>query len=252
MVSHLRTLGLVGLCLLGLAAVPGAATAAEPAYVVRIGGTNVTVNRGGEAVPVRVQMLIAAGEVVMAGENSFVEVSYLADGCTLRVANGRSIVVASASPCGVAEETQAALAEQAPPKPAERSAAAAPREDGVARVTRKTGPLTRVNFGEGLVELRSGADLKAGHTVFAGQGSTITLYYYKADCEYTVPPENYLEIREEAPCRKAQAPAKPGSPADAQLGLAIGAAALVGGGGAIAFLVLAGEEEDEDQPATPN
>ena len=219
--------------------------AAEPAFVSKLGGYDVTIQRGGEAIPVRVQMLLSAGETVRAGPDSFVEVRYLSDGCTLRVANGRSIAVAGSSPCAAAEEQEKAKAEEPPAKPSKVSAKAAPKEDVVARVTSRSGPLARANFGNGLVELQTGTELKAGHTLFAGQGSSITIYYYKPDCEYTIAEESYLEIREEAPCKKATTAA-----GSADAGLAIGATLLLGGGAAAAFMLLQGEEDD--RPVTPN
>lgn len=232
---------------------PSSAGATEPAFVSRLGGYDVTITRGGQAIPVRVQMLIKAGETVTAGPDSFVEVRYLADGCTLRVANGRSVVVGTSSPCAAPKQEEQTRALEPPAKPQAPAAKARPQEEMVARVTGRSGPLTRANFGNGLVELQTGTELKAGNTVFAGQGSTITLYYYKADCQHSVPAENYLEINEDAPCQKAERPNERGSSAtaSADLGLAIGAAVVVGGGAAAAVLLLSGEE-DEDRPATPN
>jgi hypothetical protein len=239
------------LCLVGLA--PPSALAAEPAYVTRIGGYNVTVERGAERVPVRVQMLLSTGEVVTAGENSFVEVRYLADGCILKVSNGRSLVVAGSSPCAAPEKSTKVKTEVAAVEPvaAQETYTPAAKDDVIARVTNKTGPLTRANLGEGLVDIKTGEKLKLGDTVFAGQNSSITLYYPKANCEYVVPAENFLAIKDVAPCRKAAVPPEAGSAgaAGADVGLAIGAVAVLGGGAALAALLLT---EDDDEPVTPD
>jgi hypothetical protein len=127
-------------------------------------------------------------------------------------------------------------------------------QEVVARVTGTSGPLARANFGNGLVELGSGAELKSGQTVFAGQDSSITLYYYKPGCEFVLSPETYLEIRPDAPCQRAGTPNDNGSAAaaSADLGLAIGGVVLVGGGAAAAVLLLSGDEdEEENNPVTP-
>lgn len=238
----------LALILCGTVAAPPA-IANDSAFVSRYGGNNVTIMRSGQAIPVRVQMLISAGETISTGPESFVEVRYLADGCTLRVASGRSIVVGSSSPCAASKQEKQTQALAPPATPAE----ARPREDVVARVTDTSGPLTRANFGNGLVELPTGTELRVGHTVFAGQSSTITLYYLKADCEHTVPAENYLAIREPAPCQKAQTDDNGSTSATANkdLGLALGATAVLAGGGALAVLLLTDDEDDAESPATP-
>ena len=45
---------------------------------------------------------------------------------------------------------------------------------GTAQVINQTGAVTRVNRGDGLVDLAVGTDLSVGDTVFAGPGSTVT------------------------------------------------------------------------------
>ena len=244
----------LALCLAGLSSL--SAQAAEPAYVVRFGGQDVILERDAERIPVRVQMLLSAGEVVTTGEDSFVEVKYLSDGCILKVSNGRRLVVADSSPCAASERVKKVKTEVTAIEPvaAQETDTPAAKDDVIARVTNKTGPLTRANLGEGLVDIKTGAKLKLGDTVFAGQSSSITLYYPKANCEYVVPAENFLEIKEVAPCRKAVVPPEAGSAgaAGADVGLAIGAVAVLGGGAALAVLLLTEEDEDDDKPATPD
>lgn len=229
------------------------ALAAEPAFVNRVGGYNVTVRRGADDVPVRVQMLLSAGERITAGEESFVEVRYLSDGCILKVANGRSLVVAPSSPCSTSEAVKKAATENAAVETVAAQEAAKPAEgdDVIAQVTSKSGPLARANFGEGLVDIQTGAKLKTGNRVFAGQNSSVTLYYLKANCEFVLSAGQYLEIRDTAPCRQAAAPKQtaPSVSANANLGLAIGTVAVIGGGGALAVLLLT---EEDDKPASPD
>lgn len=253
---HTFTVLILLLGLAGLGSV--SAIAAESAFVVRYGGQDATLERGAERIPIRFQMLLSAGEVVAAGKDSFIEVKYLSDGCILRVANGRSLVVAESSPCAASEKVKKVKTEVAAVETvaAQDTNTPAAQDEVIARVTNKSGPLTRANLGEGLVEIKTGEMLKLGNTVFAGQNSSITLYFPKADCEYVVPAENFLRINDVAPCRKGAVPPEAGSAgaAGADVGLAIGAVAVLGGGGAIAVLLLTGEDEedDDDRPVTPN
>ena len=233
--------------------VPAQAVAGEPAFVSRIGGKGVTLSRGGETLPVTVQTLLERGDRVTAGEGSSVEVIYLEDGCILKVTNGRSITVSDVSPCAAAEATKPATETQAlTAAPGKAEAEIVPAAmAGSVEVTDVTGPLARGNLGEGLVDLNAGMVLKEGDTVFAGQSSTVTLYFVDPKCSYTLPPETFLEITSAAPCRDgAVVPPKGNAGAAA----AVGAAALAGG--AVAVFLLIGEDDDDDDgggtPVTPN
>lgn len=179
------------------------AQAAEPAFVSNFGGSSVAVERGGKASAVGVQTLLEAGDRVSAGKGSFVEVKYLADGCAIRVAASHSMVIGASSPCAAAADKSA---EAAPAKGGKLPADAqivptdAVISAGSAQVINQTGSITRVNRGDGLVELNVGQDLSVGDTVFAGPGSSITLYYPATACEYVVPSETYFAVASTSPC----------------------------------------------------
>jgi hypothetical protein len=231
-------------------AVSSQANAAEPAFISKVGGKGVTLSKGEETVPVRVQTLLSSGDRVTAAKGSSVEVTYL-DGCTLKVANGKSITVSAVSPCAAAEATQPVTETQAlevASGEAEENIEPAATAGSV-EVTDITGPLARGNLGEGLVDLNVGMVLEQGDTVFAGQSSTVTLYFVDPKCSYTLPPETFLEITDDPPCREEAAVPPEGNAAAAA---AVGAAAL--GGGAIAVFLLTQDDDDDDRdrPATPN
>jgi hypothetical protein len=244
------------------------ADAAETAFVSRIGGKGVTLSKGQETFAVKVQTLLSSGDRVTAAYGSFVEVTYLEDGCILRATNGRSITVSGASPCAAAAktpegETEAQLADQ---RDADADIVPAAAQASSARVTDATGPLARANLGQGLVDLRAGMVLKPGDTVFAGQGSTITLQFPDAGCSYTLPAETYLQVGPSPPCVPSVDLARQDtSSATAPIlenvddaALAIAGLTIVGGGAAVAAILLTGDDDEGDDgdgrsaPVTPN
>lgn len=242
------------------------AGAAETAFVSRIGGKGVTLSKGQETFAVNVQTLLSSGDRVTAADGSFVEVTYLEDGCILRATNGRSIAVSGASPCAAEAktpegETEAQLADQT-----DADIVPAAAQAGSARVTDATGPLARANLGQGLVDLRAGMILKPGDTVFAGQGSTITLQFPDAGCSYTLPADTYLQVGPSPPCVPSVDLARQDtSSATAPIlengddaALALAGLAIVGGGAAVAAILLTGDDDEDDDgddrsaPVTPN
>jgi hypothetical protein len=236
------------------ASIASQADASEPAYVSKVEGKGVTLSRGQEKLPLQVQTLLSSGDRVTAAAGSFVEVTYLEDGCILKAANGRSITISGASPCGAAEvprsleETQALRATAGQSEAVIEPAAA----DAVpAEVSEVTGPLARANLGKGLVSIKAGQRLNEGDTVFAGQDSTVTLYFIDPKCYYTLQPETYLQITADPPCRDAAPPPEAGNVGAAA---ALGAVAL--GGGAAALIILTGDDDDDNDDGqtsvTPN
>lgn len=180
-----------------------AAIAAEPAIVSKIGGKSVLMEHAGKSMPVGVQSLLSSGDRVSAGEGSYVEVEYLADGCTVRVSSGHSMVIGQSSPCAAAAVTEAPkpVNAKALPKDANIVPAEAPPE--TVQVTDASGPITRVNRGDGLADLKPGAGLTAGDAVYAGKGSTITLTF-ASGCVHVVPETTFFTIPAAAPCSTAQ------------------------------------------------
>lgn len=243
--------------------------AAEPAFIVGYGGKNVFMLRGSAKVPVDGQMLLVPGDRVQAGRGSHVEVKYIVDGCSIRVAEGKSIVIAESSPClGAVDEAQVSGAGQ------DVMIAPAAAGGAAARITDKTGTLSRVNLGSGLVELKAGMELAVGNSVFVGSKSTVTVFFVRERCSYTLAADTFLNITDRAPCIASGgesvsteltnsksiddqaiglAASKPVVSTSAGLngiGLAVGATALVGGV-ALAVVAMSGDEQDNDVPATP-
>ena len=137
-------------------------------------------------------------------------------------------------------------------------------EAGAAQVIGQTGSITRVNRGEGLVELATGTELKAGDLVFAGPGSTVTLHFAAAGCDYIVADETYFQVPAAPPCvasttagvaqdgttRDVAALEVAGQDDDNNTEAALLAGALVIGGGTLAILALS-QEDDNNNPLTP-
>ena len=242
---------------LAMLAMASAAAASEPAFIASYGGKNVTLTRGAEKLPVDGQALLMGGDRIKAGKGSYVEVKYLADGCVLRVAEGKIIIVGTSSPCSSSAETDGVDRVVADGSVGDGESRIVPTAAGdeTARVTGKTGPVARANLGAGLVELNTGMTLAVGNTVYAGRESTVTVYFVNAKCSYTLPAETYLEITERAPCvPSGGSAASSGSTTSAsvggnEIGLALGAAAVLGGG-ALAVIALSGDDDDEDSPAS--
>lgn len=245
--------------ILGVACV-SAAAAAEPAMVSKVGGKDVTWQSGETSSAPRVQTLLSAGDRLTAGKGSFIEVEYLADGCTVRVKAGGSITIGDTSPCA------AAASEKAAPAAGETSSTAAaappdariiPAATGAVEVTEKNGPITRVNRGEGLVDASVGDALKAGDEVFAGANSSVTLYFAVPGCSHTVPAGTVYTVTSTAPC---EAPAAAQNGAAAATPGAVPTAAIIGGGvavaGAIAIVAVIANSDDggnnNNNPATPD
>lgn len=261
-------------CVFTLGAV-AVAQAAEPAFVSNFGGSKVAVERGGKTSPVGVQTLLEAGDRVSAGKGSFVEVKFLADNCAIRVSAGNSMVIGAASPCAAAADQSADAASAKGdklPADAQIVPADAVIAAGSAQVINQTGSITRVNRGDGLVELNVGQDLSVGDTVFAGPGSSITLYYPATGCEYVVPSETYFAVAATAPCAAtAYNGASSGSGLqqsstgvagvttgqddddDEKKAAALLLGGLVIGGGALAIVALSQDSDGgNNNPATPN
>lgn len=243
-------------CAVGVVAIctftaPGA-IAGEVGFVSKISGKGVSLSRGQEQVPARVQTLLESGDRVKAADGSFVDVIYLADGCVLRIEAGKSVVLPSSSPCALDAEDKTA---NITPQPAESDVKVVPAaaEEDIARISEYSGPLARANLGQGLVDVSSGLPLKVGDTVFAGQSTSVTLYFVKSNCSYTLEPETYLRIEATAPCETSATPPKPAAQG---MGLALGAIAILGGGAAAVFLLTSGEEEEDNNngggSVTPN
>ena len=221
-------------CVLTLGAVV-AAEAAEPAFVSNFGGSTVSVERGGETAAIGVQTLLEAGDRVSAGKGSFVEVKYLSDNCAIRVSAGHSVVIGASSPCAAAANQSAAATSKTDKLPADAQIVPADAviAGGAAQAVNQTGWSTRVNRGDGLVELNIGQDLSVGDTVFAGPGSTVTLYYPATGCEYVVPSETYFAVAATAPCAS-----------QAYLGSSIGSGLQQSSTGVAG--VTTGQDDDDD------
>ncbi|WP_421693806.1 hypothetical protein [Aestuariivirga sp.] len=225
---------------------PAAAFAAEPAMISKIGGKDIVLQHGDQSLAPRVQSLLEPGDRVSAGKGSFVEVEYLADGCSVRVGGGYSIVIAEKSPCAASvEQTPAAAsakktaAAAAPAAQAKIEPAAA--EADAAEVTDTSGSTTRVNRGDGLKDLSVGANLKAGDKVFAGKRSSITLYFPGGNCQYVVPESTVYTITDEIPCTAAAGATEGTGGAAPVVGLMTAAAA-----GTVALVVILNNEKEEN------
>jgi hypothetical protein len=72
-------------------------------------------------------------------------------------------------------------------------------------VTEKQGPVTRVNLGEGLVDVTVGSTLSVGDEVFAGPNSSVTLYFAGNKCSFTVQASSVYTLADEAPCEETTA-----------------------------------------------
>jgi hypothetical protein len=173
-----------------------AAIAAEPAMVNKVVGKNVTWQHGDAAAAPRVQTLLAPGDRLTAGKGSYVEIEYLADNCTVRVDAGSSLIISETSPCAAATQKAASAApEDVQPAPVSTTA----------QVTEKQGPVTRVNLGEGLVDVAVGSTLSVGDEVFAGANSSVTLYFAGNKCSFTVQASSVYTLADEAPCEETTA-----------------------------------------------
>lgn len=254
----------------------GLAQAAEPAFVSNFGGSKVAIERGGKTSAVGVQTLLEAGDRVSAGKGSFVEVKYLADGCAIRVSAGHAMVIGASSPCAAAADQSANAATTKGdklPGDAQIVPTDAVIASGSAQVINQTGSVTRVNRGDGLVELSVGQDLSVGDTVFAGPGSSVTLYFPATGCEYVVPSETYFAVASTAPCAATAdmgagtsgsglqksstgvAGVTSGEDDDDDKTLALVAGAVVIGGGALAVIALTSGDDGgggNNNPATPD
>ena len=173
-----------------------AAFAAEPAMVSKVAGKNVTWQHGDASAAPRVQTLLAPGDRLTAGKGSYIEIDYLADNCKVRVDAGGSVVISETSPCAAAIQKAASAApEDAQPAPV----------SATAQVTEKQGPVTRVNLGEGLVDVTVGSTLSVGDEVFAGPNSSVTLYFAGNKCSFTVQASSVYTLADEAPCEETTA-----------------------------------------------
>ena len=132
-----------------------------------------------------------------------------------------------------------------------------PAAAGAVEVSAKSGPDTRVNMGDGLVDASVGDALKDGDEVFAGANSSVTLYFAVPGCSYTVPAGTVYKVSAAAPC-EVPATAENGAaeaPTDAiQPGVILGAGAAAVG--AVALIAITMTDDDggnnSNNPATPN
>lgn len=233
--------------LMSLPASAALAKTSEPAMVSKAGGKDITWQHGDTSAKPGVQTLLAPGDRISVGKGSFVEVEYLADNCKVRVDAGGSIVVGETSPCAAKANAETA----APQEPK-----IVPAATGAVEVSSKNGPLTQVNRGEGLVEAKVGDALKVGDEVFAGAGSSVTLYFAASNCTYTVPAGTYLKISSQVPCQApaaaqngTPAPLPEGVPPGVLVGAGVGALAL---GGAIVVIISNQDDNNNNNPATPD
>jgi hypothetical protein len=223
------------------------AFAAEPAMVSKVAGKNVTWQHGDASAAPRVQTLLAPGDRLTAGKGSYIEIDYLADSCKVRVDAGGSVVISETSPCAAA--TQKPLEE---PK-------IVPASAGAVEVTDKTGPFTRVNRGDGMVDLSVGDSLKVGDEVYAGPNSAVTLFFSDTQCSYTVRASAIYKVADEAPCKAAAALPVIGGGAGAATtasvvtpGVALGVGAVVVGG-AVAVIATSDQgSSNNNNPVTPD
>ena len=266
----LKRNALLGTAILAGAFVLSPAIAAEPAFVSKLGGKGVSVMKGSETSTVQVQSLLAAGDRVSVGSDSFVDVKYLSDGCTIRVSAGNSLVVGPESPCAASAQNAAApdaKTDMVSSLPAEAKIVPA-AVDASAQVAGQSGSITRVNRGTGLVDVTVGEGLAVGDTVFAGPGSTVTLYFPAAGCSYMVAEETYFQVPATPPCTAGTAASNGAGTGtvreeaaltvtdddddDDKAAAALMAGALVVGGGVLAVIALSGDDENNDNPATPD
>lgn len=243
-VSHPMKTALVLALLSSLPA--SAALASEPAMISKVGGKNVSWQSGETTAAPRVQSLLAAGDRLVVGKGSFVDVEYLGDNCTVRIKAGGSITIGDTSPCAAKQAAATAAVDAARVVPAAAAAV---------EVTGKTGPVTRADLGAGLVDLSVGDSLKMGDEVFAGPDSSVTLYFAVPGCSYTVTGGNLYKVSSEPPC-KAAAGMEGGASASASSvspGVVVGAvagAAVIGG---VALIALSGDDNGgNNNPVTPD
>lgn len=224
---------------LALAMPLSAALAAEPAMVSKVRGKDVTWTSGEKSASPRVQSLLAAGDRLTVGKDSFVEVEYLEDNCTIQIKAGGSITVGDVSPCAVAAQK---AAQATAVKPAIVPAAA-----GAVEVQDKSGPVARVNKGEGLVDAVVGDALKVGDEVYAGPNSSVTIFFAAPNCSYTVTGSNLYTIPAQPPCKAAAAAQTGVNPA-----VIAGAGAVVVGAVVIAVIAASDDGDGNNNPATPD
>lgn len=227
-----------------------AALASEPAIVNKIGGKAVTLQSGDTTATPGVQTLLAPGDKLSAGKGSFVEIKYLADSCVVRVNAGNSILVSDVSPCAVSAQKSAAGSEKVNIVPA-----SAP----VVEISDKSGPVTRVNMGNGLKDAKVGDSLKPGDEVFAGPNSSVVLYFTQAQCTYKVKASSVFKVSDKVPCKAA---AGAGAGAAAGLGAGVGAGVGTAGvalgvgavaiAGAVAVIATSDSSNNNKKPATPD
>lgn len=221
-----------------VAAAPlSSALAAEPAMVSKVGGKDVTWVSGEKTGKPAVQTLLAPGDRLSVGRDSFVEVEYLEDRCSVTVKAGGSITVGDISPCAAAAQKTAAAKAAKP--------VIIPAAEGAVEVQDKTGPVARVNKGDGLVDAVVGDALKVGDEVYAGPNSSVTIYFAVPNCSFTVTGSNLYQIPAEPPCKAAAA-------AGVNPAVIAGAGAVVAGAVVIAVILNEDDGGGNDNPATPD
>lgn len=221
------------------AAMSSSALAAEPAMVSKVGGRDVTWVSGEKSAKPAVQTLLAPGDRLSVGRDSFVEVEYLEDRCSVTVKAGGSITVGDISPCAAAAQKTAAAKAAKP--------VIIPAAEGAVEVQDKTGPVARVNKGDGLVDAVVGDALKVGDEVYAGPNSSVTIYFAVPNCSFTVTGSNLYQIPAEPPCKAAAA-----APVGVNPAVIAGAGAVVAGAVVIAVIMNEDDGGGSDNPATPD
>lgn len=249
--NHMKTIAGCSLAALLVSASASAAFADEIAIVSKVVGKNVTWQHGEDSAAPRIQTLLGAGDQIAAGKGSYVEIQYLADRCTIRVNSGGSMVIGDGSPCAAAAEKTAEA-----PKAAEATVASA------VEVLDVTGPVARVNKGEGMASTSVGDKLKAGDEVFAGKDSSVSLYFASAQCSYTIPSSTVYKIADKAPCAAQAANVVPTADVPSEVavppvapfltpGVLLGGAAIIGGG-ALVVVLTNDDPNNDNSPTTPN
>lgn len=234
------------------------AVASEVAIVSKIDGKNVNWVSGSKASAPRIQTLLAPGDRLSVGKGSIVVVEYLADNCVIRVKSGDSFTIGKTSPCAAATEVVAPQG-QATAGSLVETDRVVPTAAGVAEVSGKTGSFTRVNLGAGMVDVSVGESLNVGDEVFAGPGSSVTLYFPVPSCSYKVTAGNIYKVSSQGPCRAAGAvdngssAAAEGGASSISPGAVVGAVAGAAAIGGVALLALSGNEDGgNNNPATPD
>jgi hypothetical protein len=131
-----------------------------------------------------------------------------------------------------------------------------PAAAGAVEVSAKSGPDTRVNMGDGLVDASVGDALKDGDEVFAGSNSSVTLYFAVPGCSYTVSAGTVYKLSAAAPCEVPSTAENGTTEAETgavQPGVALGVGAAAVGTAALIAITMTDDDggDNGNNPATP-